>query len=173
MQFLRRIFASRTPAEAVTALYPQIVARARYPHWYVDGGVPDTLDGRFDMIAALLSLVMLRFEADGGTETRAAGVALAEAFVDDMDPQLREIGIGDLVVGKQMGRMMGMLGGRLGAFREGLAAGSIDGALTRNLYRDRPPTPEALAHVRERLLDFNELLAATDAGRLLAGELPQ
>lgn len=172
MQLLRRIFASRTPAGTVASLYPQIVARARNTHWYLDGGVPDTLDGRFDMIAALLSLVMLRMEQEDSAETRAAEVALAEAFVDDMDPQLREIGIGDLIVGKQMGRMMGMLGGRLGAFRDGLAAGSIDGALTRNLYRDQPPAPESLAHVRQRLLDFDDALRTAPVTTLLAGQLP-
>ena len=153
------------------ALYPAVVARARQPHWYVEGAVPDTIDGRFDTIAVLLALVMLRLEAVPGGEP--AGVALTEAFVDDLDPQLREIGIGDVVVGKHIGRMMGMLGGRLAAYRAGLEAGSIDAALIRNLYRERPPAPAALAHVRGALLEFRATLATFPDERLVAGDLPQ
>ncbi|WP_204310223.1 ubiquinol-cytochrome C chaperone family protein, partial [Enterobacter cloacae] len=72
---------------------------------------------------------------------------LTEVFIDDMDGQLRQIGIGDIVVGKHVGKMMGMLGGRLGAYREALAAGGFDEALVRNLYRGEAPAPAALAHV--------------------------
>ena len=115
---------SGKPRRDGTALYAAIVARARAPHWYVAGAVPDTRRrpvrhdrrGAGDRDAA----------ARGRSRGRAAPQrSLAEAFVDDMDPQLREIGIGDLLVGKHIGRMMGMLGGRLGAYRDGLAAGDL------------------------------------------------
>lgn len=165
---LTRIFGGR---DAAAGLYAAIVARGRAPHWYVEGAVADTIDGRFDMIAAILSLVLLRLEAEPGAE--ALGVALAERFVDDMDPQLREIGIGDIVVGKHVGRMMSMLGGRLGAYRAGLAGGSIDAALRRNLYRDTAVDDAALAHVRTRLMALHHALAVTDADALAAGRLPQ
>jgi cytochrome b pre-mRNA-processing protein 3 len=152
------------------ALYTAIVARARAPHWYLDGAVPDTLDGRFDMIAAILSLVLLRLEDD--PDGAAPSAHLAEQFVDDMDGQLREIGIGDIVVGKHVGRMMGMLGGRLGAYRDGLAGGDLDGAIGRNIYRGESPGAAALRHVRERLLALRDALAATPTALLIAGELP-
>ena len=112
MSFFDRFKARR---KDTAALYAAVVARARMPHWYVEGAVPDTIDGRFDMIAAVLAMAMLRLESDPAGAP--AATHLAEAFVDDMDPQLREIGIGDLLVGKHIGRMMGMLGGRLGAYR--------------------------------------------------------
>ncbi len=102
-------------------LYTAVVQRARAEHWYRDGQVPDTVDGRFDMIAAVLALVMLRMESEPSGGEPAA--RLAERFVDDMDGQLRELGIGDIIVGKHIGRMMSMLGGRLGAYRDGLAIG--------------------------------------------------
>jgi len=156
--------------DEATALYAAVVARGRESHWYVAGGVADSIDGRFDMIAAILSLVLLRLEAEPGAE--ATGVALAERFVDDMDPQLREIGIGDVTVGKHIGRMMSMLGGRLGAYRAGLASGSIDTALVRNLYRDHSPAPAALTHVRDGLMTFNRALATTAFADLAAGRLP-
>ena len=151
-------------------LYNAVVTRARAEHWYQDGAVPDTVDGRFDMIATILAFVMLRLEAEPSGGEPAA--RLAERFVDDMDGQLRELGIGDIVVGKHIGRMMGMLGGRLGAYRDGLASGDIDGAMIRNLYRGVTPSPDALAHVRDSLRGFHAALAGTPIDRLLRGELP-
>ena len=151
-------------------LYTAVVAHARVPHWYLEGAVPDTVDGRFDMIATVLALVMLRLEAEPAGGEPAA--RLAERFVDDMDGQLREFGIGDIVVGKHIGRMMGMLGGRLGAYRDGFAGGDIDGALVRNLYRGAAPSAEALDHVRESLMQFHAALGAAPIDTLLAGNLP-
>jgi cytochrome b pre-mRNA-processing protein 3 len=167
MGFLDRFRAKRGEA---SALYRAVVARARTPHWFAVGQVPDTVDGRFDMIAAVLAMVMLRLEDD------PAGVPvatyLAEAFVDDMDPQLREIGIGDLLVGKHIGRMMGMLGGRLGAYRDALAAGDLKPALVRNLWRGDAPEAAALAHVEAGLLELYTTLTATPIATLVAGDLP-
>jgi cytochrome b pre-mRNA-processing protein 3 len=167
MSFFDRFKAKRDES---AALYAAVVARARAPHWYVAGAVPDNIDGRFDMIAAMLAMVMLRLESDPAGA--AAATHLTEAFVDDMDPQLREIGIGDLVVGKQIGRMMGMLGGRLGAYRDGLAAGDLKPALVRNLYRGEAPDDAALAHVERELLALHEAIAGVGADRLIAGDLP-
>jgi cytochrome b pre-mRNA-processing protein 3 len=152
-------------------LYKAVVARGRAPHWYLDGGVADTIDGRFDMIAAVLAMVLLRVEAD--PDGAAPGAALAERFVDDMDGQLREIGIGDVVVGKHVSKMMGMLGGRLGAYRNGIEAGDLGPALVRNLYRGNAPTASALAQVRDQLIAFRGALDAVPLDALLAGRLPQ
>lgn len=116
-------------------LYAAIVVEARRPDWY-RAGVPDTIDGRFDMVASMLSLVLLRFEREG-PHTRDSQTLLTETFVDDMDGELRQIGIGDLMVGKHVGKMMGTLGGRISTFKDGLA-GRIDLApvIARNLFRD-------------------------------------
>lgn len=151
-------------------LYEAVVARGRAPDWYVAGGVPDTIDGRFDMIAAILSLVLIRLERD----PVAAGPSarLTELFVTDMDGQLREIGIGDVVVGKHVGRMMGMLGGRLGAYRQGLADGDLRAALVRNLWRGEAPDPAALDHTAARLAGFATALDTTPVDAVLAGRLP-
>lgn len=151
------------------ALYAQVVALARTPHWYEAGEVPDTIDGRFDMIAAVLAMVLLRLEADPAGVP--AATALAECFIDDMDGQLREIGIGDIVVGKHMGRMMGMLGGRLGAYRDALDRGALAPALIRNLYRGQAPADAALAHVETQLTALRERFAASPLATILAGKL--
>ena len=152
------------------ALYDGVIAAARAPHWYETGGVPDTLDGRFDMVAAILSLVLLRLEGDASAGPASA--RLTERFVTDMDGQLRESGIGDIGVGKHIGKMMGMLGGRLGAYRDGLAGGDLGTALVRNLYRGVAPDAVALGHTQATLLALRDALGATPAAALIDGRMP-
>lgn len=156
--------------EEALPLYNAVVTRGREEHWYLAGAVPDTVDGRFDMIAAVLAMVLLRLE----TQPEAARLSahLTERFVDDMDGQLRQMGIGDITVGKHIGKMMSMLGGRLGAYRDGLAAGDLRPALVRNLYRGTVPAPEALDHVAGALTAFHAALGAVPLDRLTAGDLP-
>jgi len=162
----------RGPRDEALPLYDAVVARARQPHWYLEGAVPDTLDGRFDMVAAVLAMVLLRLEqAPDGTD---ASVRLTERFVDDMDAQVRQIGFGDMVVGKHVGKMMGMLGGRLGVYREGLAApedGALDAALVRNLYRGAAPDAAALAHVRGELKALRRDLDLLGVPELMEGRM--
>ncbi len=167
MGFIARLMGRRD--ETALPLYNAIVARAREPHWY-EAGVPDTVDGRFDMIATVLAFVLLRLEDDPAAAEASA--RLTERFVDDMDGQLREIGIGDIVVGKHIGKMMGMLGGRLGAYRTALTEGTLGPALVRNLWRGETPEPAALAHVEAALLAFRDALAARPTELLLEGVLP-
>src|SRR3546814_5635926 len=96
-------------------LYGAVVEYARAPRWYVEGGVEDSVDGRFDMLALVMTLVLLRLDSEG-EPLRQAAVDLTERFIDDMDGQLRQSGIGDFVVGKHVGKMMGELGGRMDAY---------------------------------------------------------
>jgi cytochrome b pre-mRNA-processing protein 3 len=170
--FLQRLFGDTRQREALVPLYRAAVARGRDPAWYREGRVPDTLDGRFDMIAAIVALVLVRIEAEGEAG-RAPALLLTETFIDDMDGTLRQIGIGDHVVGKQVGKMMGALGGRLAAFRAGRDAGiGFAAAVTRNIFHEAPPSPEAAAFVADRLESFDRALGAQPIETLLAGELP-
>lgn len=161
MSLLKRLFgnAGPDPKYRLLPLYNRIVAAARAPDWYVEGQVPDSIDGRFDMVAAILTLVLLRLEDD---KARAQDMAhLTEVFVDDMDGQLREVGIGDMIVGKHIGRIMGAVGGRLGAFREAMGdTAKLDEAILRNIYRSEQADAAALAHVRQGLLDVEYSLRA-------------
>ncbi|MGE0178209.1 MAG: ubiquinol-cytochrome C chaperone family protein, partial [Sphingomonas sp.] len=138
MSLISRIFGA--PArETLDPLYRAIVTAGRDPSWYRDTGVPDTVDGRFDMIAALVAMVLLRLEAEGDAG-RQSSVLLTELFVDDMDSSLREIGIGDYVVGKHVGRMMGALGGRLAALRAAGDQAALADVVERNVFRGDPPS---------------------------------
>ena len=161
----------RPPARPpMDALYRAVVATAREPRWYLAGAVPDTLDGRFDMVVAVLSLVMLRLEREPDRQQELVG--LTERFVEDMDGSLRQIGVGDLVVGKQVGRMVGALEGRLTAYRGAFAdAEPLAEALTRNLYHGTPPVGEALAWTEAELRRLKGEVDAVPLDRLLAGDL--
>lgn len=169
-RFLARIFGGTQAESEVASLYDAVIARGRAPHWYLAGAVPDTMDGRFDMIAAILSVVLIRLEADPGATT--ASVALTERFIDDMDAQLRQSGIGDVGLGKYVGQMVSMLGGRLGAYRDALAAGDLRPALLRNLYRGDEPGAAALDHVASSLGALHAQLAEQPTPVIIAGLLP-
>lgn len=165
-----RPFSRGDDRAAFRPLYAALVGKARAPHWYQEGAVPDTIDGRFDMVAAMLSLVLLRMEALG---LQGKGAVLTEVFVEDMDGQVRQIGFGDLVVGKQIGKMMSALGGRLAAYRAALAGeASLDEAVARNIFRGEAPDAAALAHVSAGLRGMAASLNELDAKALLAGALP-
>jgi cytochrome b pre-mRNA-processing protein 3 len=171
VSILRRLFGEPADRGTLLPLYAAVVTEARQPVWYRDGGVPDTVDGRFDMVAAVLSLVLIRLEA-ADQPGRAAAALLTESFITDMDGQLREIGLGDVVVGKNVGKMMSALGGRLDAYRRTINGPEFEAALVRNVYRDVPPPSDALAVVAGRLRHFAGLLDTTDTNDLLAAKLP-
>ncbi|CAM3095025.1 Ubiquinol-cytochrome c chaperone domain-containing protein [Sphingomonas antarctica] len=147
-------------------LYAAIVAEARRPEWYKGAAVPDTVEGRFDMVALVMSLVMIRLEREAAWG-REASARLTEVFVEDMDGTMRQWGVGDVVVGKRVGGMMGALGGRLGAYR------STDrrGALIRNLYRGEAPAPAALAVAEAMVGALEGGLAIVPRDALQAGRL--
>ena len=167
---LQRLIRGTLTPPPMDALYRAVVATARDPRWYTAGAVPDTLDGRFDMVVAVLSVVLLRLEREPGAE--AATVALTERFVADMDGSLRQIGVGDLVVGKHVGRMVGALGGRLGAYRAAFDGSEpLDEALVRNLYRGTPPAADALTWIDAALRQFKQQVEGLPLDRLLAGEM--
>jgi cytochrome b pre-mRNA-processing protein 3 len=134
MSFLSRLLGTAPdPRESVRPLWHRVIELARDPAYYTECGVADSIAGRFDMITAVLSAVMVRVEA---SELRAESALLAELFVEDMDGQLREFGVNDVVVGKRIGKLMSVLGGRLGAYRSALNAGDLEkltGAIQRNV----------------------------------------
>ena len=166
---LRKLFESEPDLrEARRPLWNAVVATARAPHWYAQGTVPDTLDGRFDMISLVMALVLHRIDDD--PEQRLAGVHLTELFVNDMDGQMRQIGFGDMVVGKQVGRMMGALGGRLGAYRAADGSDELRAALIRNLWRGDEPAEAGLAHVMAEVAALRAALAATPVPELVAAD---
>jgi cytochrome b pre-mRNA-processing protein 3 len=170
LSFLQNLFSDRKQRAVLAPLYAAIVAEGRDPFWYREGKVPDTIDGRFDMIAAVTALVLLRLEAEGEAG-RGTSVLLTETFIDDMDAILRQIGVGDHVVGKHVGRMMAALGGRLAAFRDARDSRGFAAAARRNVFHESPPSEAALLSVSARLERLAEGLDAASLQSLIGGSL--
>jgi cytochrome b pre-mRNA-processing protein 3 len=170
---LKRAIGVVPPDLPRTSLYAAIVAEARRPDWYLAGEVPDTMDGRFDMVALVLSLTLLQFETDGDVAAPQASADITDRFIADMDGNLRQDGVGDQVVGKHLGRMMAALGGRLGAYREaGADDDALSSALARNLWRGKPPGDDALGWVTAEARRLQARLAATPFATLHSGGWP-
>jgi cytochrome b pre-mRNA-processing protein 3 len=134
---------------AAFQLYGSAVAAARDPHLYATLGVPDTLDGRFDAIVLHVYLVVRRLDSE--TEQ---GKALAQAVFDamflDMDINLREMGVGDLSVGKRNRAMWEAFHGRSVAYAAAWQdPAALEAALARNIWRgSEPPEGSAVAMAR-------------------------
>src|ERR1700750_1806411 len=121
---------SRPPARGATieAIYGMIVAQARRPEFYLRCAVPDTVNGRFDMVVVHLWMMLGRWRAVGGsTESQQ----LFDRCCTDMDANLREMGVGDLTVPKRMKKFGEAFYGRAAAYDAALAAGPepLGGAL--------------------------------------------
>jgi cytochrome b pre-mRNA-processing protein 3 len=172
LSFLSNIFGAKHEREQLAPLYRSVVAVAREPLWYREGEVPDTVDGRFDMVAAILALVLLRLEAER-ERARSESVWLTECFIDDMEGSVREFGTGDLMVGKRVGQLVGALGGRITALRDAIDRKcGLEAAVTRNIFHESPPSGSAPGFVAGRLESFHTALQAIPLPDILAGKLP-
>ena len=175
MSLLQRLFApvlrsGPDPREELRPLWQAVVDEARRPQWYAQDGAVDTVSGRFDMVTAVLSVVLIRMEAS--ESLKVPSVMLTELFVHDMDGQLREFGVGDVIVGKRVGKLVGAMGGRLAAYREGLAGDetALTDAVRRNLTLRDGGDAEAVAR---DIRIWADRLSRTDDAQLLAGAIAQ
>ncbi|MFG1295966.1 ubiquinol-cytochrome C chaperone family protein [Xanthobacter variabilis] len=140
--------------------------------FYTDFGVPDTLEGRFEMVLLHTILVCHRLK-DGSEAERALSQEVFDTFASDMDRTLREMGVGDLSVPKKMKKIGGAFYGRAAAYDAALAAEDdilLAQALGRNILEveDAADLPHALAgYVRATARS----LAATSFDALARGEL--
>jgi cytochrome b pre-mRNA-processing protein 3 len=154
-----------------SALFAALVAEARQPHWYVEGEIEDSLDGRFAVLSTLVALATVRLE-QGGAEGEAASVALAERFVEAMDAEHRQLGLGDPTLGKTVRKLMGALGRRVELWRAEVGeAGSWSAATGESLYRSRAVEAEALDHSEQALRRFWARASAAPVARLVEGRL--
>ena len=169
-RFLQRLAHRESAGEA---LFAAIVAQARRPEFYREHLVPDTLDGRFDMIALHMFLVLRRLKLEGPA-ARPLAAGLVDRLFADLDRSLREMGAGDLGVGRRVKTMAKAFYGRIAAYEAALASpddGALNDALARNLYGTVAPLPDAVAaiarHVRAEAHSLAcQPLAAFEVGRV-------
>ena len=165
------LFRRSARSDTISSLYGTIVAQARLPSFYRDYAVADTINGRFDLLVLHLGLVLSRLEEAG---LRELGQGLFDRFCQDMDHNLREMGIGDMSVPKEMQRMGEAFYGRTQAYRTALAADdpkALPEALGRNIYGNAPVMRGAAgrlaAYMREAVRD----LEGQSPADLRAGQL--
>lgn len=180
MRRLKKFFTPPPDEAAAHNLYTALVTMSRRPALYTDGGVADTVDGRFDLIVLHLCLILERLRRDPeGSLSRQTETPLLEVFFADMDQALREMGVGDLSVGRRVHDMAGAFFGRVRAYEAALAAHDGGGgaeplldAIRRNLYRGEERA-KAGRWMMAYVLSLRAALAAAAVEDLLAGRLPQ
>ena len=173
MSILARLFGTvfssgPDPREEWRPLWHRVVAEARDPDWYRMCGVADSVEGRYNMITLVLTLVMLRLEDAG--DMGPATARLTELFVEDMEGQMREAGIGDPTVGKKINALMESMNGRIGAYRDGLRSDPkvLVEAVRRNVTMAQPDEAEALV---QRMAALHARLERTSIDQLREGEI--
>jgi cytochrome b pre-mRNA-processing protein 3 len=157
--------------DTISSLYGTIVAQARLPCFYQDYAVPDTVNGRFDVIVLHLSAVLEQIATE--PTLRDVGQGLFDRFWQDMDHNLREMGTGDLAVPKRMKELGEAYYGRTGAYRAALADGDRNAlveALKRNIYGEAAGDG-APARLAAYMREMGRALAGQDAGTLARGTL--
>ena len=160
---------SRAPLRGtIEAIYGMIVTQAREPAFYRSLGVPDTVNGRFDLLVLHLWLVLRRFRST--SDAKDASQALFDRFCDDMDANLREMGVGDLTVPKRMQAFGEAFYGRAAAYDAAFAAGgeAPANAVCKNILNGKNmESAHALAtYAQTVMVDFDGL----DDVALLSGE---
>lgn len=148
MVFSRR---NKKIKDAAHVLFTKIVAQARIPEFYSNWEVADTLDGRFDLIILHVALVVNRLERHDEDKQMALLIRyLQEVLFDNMDMSLREMGVGDMSVGKKVKVMAEAYCGRAAAYAKAIRsddmATSLKPVLIRNIYREQVPENAMLDH---------------------------
>jgi cytochrome b pre-mRNA-processing protein 3 len=158
----------RRTQRLVDALYAKAVAQARQPVFYDRGAVPDSVDGRFDLLVLHMFLLLHRLGAEGA-EGRALAQKLFDLMFADMDQSLREMGVSDMSVGKRVKEMARAFYGRVEAYQAGLGdAAGLEAALARNLYRGSEVAPETVKGMSRYVTTQVERLAELDLARIAA-----
>lgn len=163
---LSRLFGRKSHDDAAHQLYLTAAGQARQPVFYRAGGAPDTLDGRFDLLTLHVFLLLRRLSASPSGKPQAElAQSLFDVMFGDMDRNLREMGVGDLTVGKRIREMSEAFYGRVEAYETGILAdddnASLIAGLVRNLYRGNPPPPLVLGRMADYMREAVALLQST------------
>lgn len=169
---LDRLFRPRPALAAGRALYARVVEQSRKPSLYVALAAPDTVEGRFEVytLHTVLLLERLRLQGDRASETSQA---LFDVYLKNLDDALREMGVGDLSVGKKMRRLGEAFYGRVKSYMTAMEAlpdaAPLEALLARTVYEGLPDPPaRAMA---DYVLAQREALAVSPLEALLAGEV--
>ena len=159
---------------SIDRLYGAIVAQARLPAFYLRYGVPDTMEGRLDMLMLHIVLLLRRLRREEAAAAQAVGQGVFDRFCLDMDDNLREMGVGDLAVPRTMQRIGSAFYGRAKVYEAALAVegrGLVE-ALRRNIYgSDATAEGEGARQLAVYVQDAATHLDRLDGPALVAGEV--
>ena len=159
----------------VAALYGAAAVQARRAEFYRDAAVPDTLDGRFELLILHLALIMLRLRTVRGRDSARMRQHLFDFLGADMDRNLREMGIGDMGISRRVKAMGQAFYGRLASYDSALTQpesarrGALMTALDKNLYGTVPTVPEALCRMADYIAQSHAMLDLCPYEKLLRG----
>jgi cytochrome b pre-mRNA-processing protein 3 len=165
------LFRSRSIRRAASELYTKSVAAARVPDFYAAFAVPDTIEGRYEMIVLHVVLLLRRLRRPEENQKRLAQ-ALVDYMAADLDRSIRELGVGDLSVGKFMKRLGQGLYGRAAAYDKALDnddRAALREALLRNIYDGNGPDDRILTAIAEYVETQNAHLSAQPIGPVADG----
>ena len=169
---LERLLGRSHTEKIADALYGRAVEQARQPAFYMAMGVSDTVDGRFEMIALHVFLILRRLKRDNA-RTQAVAQALFDTMFTDMDRGLREMGAGDLGVGRRVKVMAKAFYGRVAAYEQGLksANSDLDEAVLRNIFRGEARNREHAIAISSYLREQANTLDGQSVDALLEGKV--
>ena len=171
-QLWSRWFPDRQPSVA-HRLYSRLVGYARFPIFYDRLGAPDTPEGRFEILALHVALTIRRLFRLGD-DGRAVGQSLFDLMVADLDTNLRELGVGDLSVGKQVKRLTSQFYARLAALDEAFDADdpeSLRAVIEKNVYAGRLPSQDQVRHLISILAALEDKLGDQAPSDLMTGRI--
>ncbi|MGN6516743.1 MAG: ubiquinol-cytochrome C chaperone family protein [Rhizomicrobium sp.] len=159
---LKGLLKSREDKALGARLCAAIGKRAREPVFFTELGVPDTIDGRFDLVTLHAWLVLQRMRAAG---MKNSSQALIDALFASFDESLRDLGVGDIGIGHRMKKMADAFYGRLAAYGGAADEAELTAAILRNVYRGEAEHEEAAGRLARYAMKARACLDKSDLSR--------
>lgn len=174
LRIMFKLFREKPGQRAADSVYAAIVAQARHPEFYRTLGVPDTLDGRFDLLVIHAFLFFHRLKGEGEA-ARSHGQLVFDAMFADMDQNLREMGVGDMSIGKKVRKMGSAFYGGTEAYDKGVDSYSADPAVLeeavrRNVFSEDEAGAKA-GQLARYMITCTEMLQGQETDLLLSGQV--
>lgn len=171
---LARLFRRKPFEREGYMLYGAAVAVARQPEFYLEMAVPDTLQGRFDLVGLHVALLIRRLRHDEDKAGKDVAQAVFDAMFNDMDVNLREMGVGDMSISRRVKGLWEAFHGRAQAYEaalDGADQAALEAALLRNIFAGHAPeAPTALPRLAAHALATAEALAGQPMAALRTGK---
>ncbi len=167
------LFKKKNPYEqAVHNVYAEALEHTRDTTFYTEFGVPDTFDGRFDLLLLHIFLILNRMLRENEVAAESFNQALFDETFKDMDQTLREMGIGDMGVPKHMRKMMKAFNGRMHSYQFAIKENTLSFALKNNLYGTvEDVAPDTILKMEQKVLAMEAALRKQSIDDILSGKI--